>query len=470
MEPQEPLGFHSLTDEIVTDLIIEGTVPNWLSGSLIRNGPAAFEIGDVGVEHWFDGLAMLHKFRFRDGEVQYRNRFLRTEAYERAQNGSFEGGFATGTTTLFDRLKRYLFDAPYDNTNIIAERLGGRYFALTETPRWVAFDPESLATRGYVQYEGPEPSGNLACAHMRRSSKTGEMVNFEIEFGRTSQYHVYSMTAPTERDHICSVPVSEPAYMHSFAMTPSYVVLTEFPFVVNPLDLLRPGKQGPFIENFEWKPDRGTRFIIIDRNRGEVVGEPRTGGFFGFHHANAYEEDNELVIDLETVPDALAIDTLYLDRLRAGELDVFAGRMERFRVHPGRSGETTIERELLSDGTALPTVSPARWCQAHRYIYAQGTEQPMAEWPREIRKIDTETGAVTVFSDGENNLSEPIFVPRRTGETEDEGVVLSVMLDVSDERSWLVVLDGESFTELARARIPHAIPFDFHGRFFSELD
>jgi beta-carotene 15,15'-monooxygenase len=52
---------------------------------------------------------------------------------------------------------------------------------------------------------------------------------------------------------------------------------------------------------------------------------------------------------------------------------------------------------------------------------------------------------------------------------EDEGVVLSVALDTEAEHSWLLVLDGESFTERARAAIPHAIPFDFHGRFFPEL-
>ncbi|SIR83047.1 beta-carotene 15,15'-monooxygenase [Haladaptatus litoreus] len=480
----ETLGFHSLTDEIAEELPVSGTVPDWLSGSLVRNGPGAFEFGDVGVEHWFDGLAMLHKFTFEDGGVTYRNRFLHTEAYESARNGAVKSGFATGTTTLFERIKGFLLDAPYDNVNIIAERIGRRYLALTETPRRVEFDPETLATKNHVQYDGPEPAGNFACAHLNRDPETGEMVNFEIEFGRTSKYHVHSMPSARERDHICSISVSEPAYMHSFALTPNYVVLTEFPFVVNPLDLFRPGKQGPFIDQFEWKPERGTRFFVIDRASGEVVAEPRTEAFFGFHHVNAYESDSradspgeELVIDLETVPDTAAIDTLTLDRLRAGELGAFAGQLERFRVTLGDGVE--IERELLCDGTSLPTVSPAKWCRNHRYVYAQGTDQPVTEWPRELVKIDTETGAVTSFSDGENRFSEPIFVPKddwsRKSETgdgrnEDEGVVLSVMLDVSAETSFLVVVDGKSFTELAKARVPHAIPFDFHGRFFSELD
>ena len=33
------------------------------------------------MRHWFDGLAMLHRFSFAGGAVSYANRFLRTKAY-----------------------------------------------------------------------------------------------------------------------------------------------------------------------------------------------------------------------------------------------------------------------------------------------------------------------------------------------------------------------------------------------------
>ncbi|WP_458210171.1 carotenoid oxygenase family protein [Haladaptatus sp. NG-SE-30] len=476
MATQYPPGFHSLTNETQSALSVDGTLPEWISGTLVRNGPGAFELGETTVDHWFDGFAMLHRFTFNDG-ITYQNRFLRTDAYAAALDGTFEGGFATGKTSFFERLKSFLFEKPYDNTNVITERVGRHYLALTETPRWVEFDPTTLQTLGDLQYDGPEPNGRLACAHMNRDIDTGSMVNFETEFGRTSSYHVYAMASPTDRDHICSAAVDEPAYMHSFALTPHYVVLTEFPFVVDPIDFLRPGNQDPFIENFEWKPERGTRFLVIDREKGHIIAEPKTDAFFGFHHVNAYEvestheTDTELVIDLETVPDTVSLDALYLDELRSGDLGVFGGRLERFQIHLDETDSATISREMLYEGgTALPTVSPARWCHEHRYVYAQGTDQPVTEWPRAILKIDTETGTVSEFSDRENHFSEPIFVPRPEGATEDDGVVLTVALDVDAERSWLVVLDGSSFTELARASLPHPIPFDFHGRFFPEVE
>jgi beta-carotene 15,15'-monooxygenase len=480
-----PLGFHSLTEEVDRELDVAGDLPDWLSGTLVRNGPGAFELGEASVDHWFDGLAMLTAFTFDDG-VRYRNRFLRTDAYEAAACGSFEAGFATGGSSLRGRLQRLLFEDPYDNTNVVAERVGETYVALTETPRWVAFDPDTLERRGHVQYDGPAPSGQLSCAHLRRDPATGTLVNVETAFGRTSRYHVHAVTGPGERDHVASIPVDEPAYMHSFALTPNYVVLTEFPFVVDPLGLLLPGDQGPFVEQFEWKPERGTRFLVVDRASGDVVADPRADAFFGFHHVNAYEggegprpsghrpeAGEELVVDLETVPSVDAIESLYLDALRAGELDALAGRLERFRVD--LDAGTVQRRELYDGGTALPTVPPERWTRPYRYAYAQGTDRPVSDWPRTLVKVDVEAGTATTFEDGGTFLSEPIFVPRADGAgadgdvPADRGVVLAVALDREAERSDLLVLDGETMTERARAPLPHAVPFDFHGRFFPAL-
>jgi beta-carotene 15,15'-monooxygenase len=462
------LGFHSLGTETEAKLPVEGDLPTWLSGSLIRNGPGSFAVGDETVDHWFDGLAMLHRFTFDGGSVRYKNRFLRTDAYDAARTGEFEGGFATGNSTLRERLWNLLFADAYDNTNIIVERFSDDFFALTESPRWVRVDPETLGTKGDVRYEGPAPSGGLACAHLRYDPERGVYVNFETEFGRTNYYHVYEMETPQRRTHVASVETDRPSYMHSFALTPNYVVLTEFPFDVNPLSFLKPGRQGAFVENFRWRPEAGTTVHVIDRGGDGVVGRAKADAVFGFHHVNAFETEDGIVFDLETLPDASAVKKLDLSALRAGELKALAGRLDRYLVSDPE-GETEVKRKRrLSEGTGLPTVSPAVWLEKHRYVYAQGTDQPMTEWPRSIRKVDTETGEETEFSDG-NGCSEPIFVPRPDGTAEEDGVVLTVVLDDVSKRSVLVVLDGETLEEVARATVPHPIPFDFHGRFFPGL-
>jgi beta,beta-carotene 9',10'-dioxygenase len=305
-------------------------------------------------------------------------------------------------------------------------------------------------------------------------------VNVETEFGSTSQYHVHAVTANGERRHIGSVSTDEPAYMHSFALTPHYVVLTAFPLRLDPLQFFRPGRQDPFIEQFEWKPGRGTRIVVLDRTTGNVVADTTTAPVFGFHHVNAFEPagGSEIVFDLETVPDAGSIDSLYLDSLRQGELDTLAGRIERFRVDLGdrsgtgryRTAEATVNRDpVYGDGCGLPTVSPARWCRRHRYVYAMSMEQPVTEWAHAVLKLDVESGAVTTAAPGGDYFGEPLFVPAPDGEAEDDGVVLTVALDTEANRSRLVVLDGETFSERARVTLPHAAPFDFHGRYFPEI-
>src|ERR1700720_3752697 len=83
--PLHAAGFLSLDAEVVLESIpTEGRFPDWLSGSLVRNGPAKFEAGHDLFNHHFDGFAMLHRFEFRNGEVSYRNRFLRSRSFEYA--------------------------------------------------------------------------------------------------------------------------------------------------------------------------------------------------------------------------------------------------------------------------------------------------------------------------------------------------------------------------------------------------
>ncbi len=463
------LGFHSLTGEREAVLSVEGSLPAWLSGSLIRNGPGAFELGDASVDHWFDGLSLLRRFTL-DGAadaVSYRDRFLRSDAYDRARQGSFSGGFATGGAGLLSRLWGLFVADPYDNANVLVERVGEDYLAMTETPRRVRVDPTTLDTLGHAQYDGPAPTGQIACAHVSRDSD-GTVVNVETEFGRQSQYHVFEASAPDERRHVASVPVDEPAYLHDFVATPSYVVLVEFPFVVNPLDVLRPGTAG-FVDWFRWEPARGTRVRVIARDAGEEVARPTAPPVFGFHHANAYEADDELVLDVETVPDATAVAELDLSALRAGALDALGGRIDRYRVDPDAG---TVDVERLYDGaTALPTVSPAVEGRRHRYVYAQHADQPVDDWPREVAKLDVDRRRVETFrTDTDAYLSEPVFVPRPDGETEDDGVLLTVSLDPVAERSALLVLDAATLDRRARAPLPAALPFDFHGRWFPELD
>src|SRR5438046_9530429 len=79
--PNHAAGFQTLDREVSIDrLPVQGELPSWLRGSLIRTGPARFEANGRSLNHWFDGQAMLHRFSFADGAVGYANRELDTRA------------------------------------------------------------------------------------------------------------------------------------------------------------------------------------------------------------------------------------------------------------------------------------------------------------------------------------------------------------------------------------------------------
>ena len=151
-------GFRSLTTERDEySPTVEGTIPDWLSGTLLRNGPGRFEVDGERVNHWFDGLAMLRRYAFENGEVSYSNRFLRTKAYEDAMDGELTGQFGTDTRSNRQRLRDLVTSLgppkPTDNANVHVARIDGEFVALTESPRRVAFDPETLETRGEFTFE-----------------------------------------------------------------------------------------------------------------------------------------------------------------------------------------------------------------------------------------------------------------------------------------------------------------------------
>ena len=138
-------------------------MPAWLAGTLLRTGPAKFEVGEQRMRHWFDGLAMLHSFTFGGGTVAYANRFLETKAYEAAKGG--EIGFSEFATdpcrSLFKRAFTMFKPQLTDNGNVNLVRLGERHVAMTETPIPVEFDARTLTAAG-VAWGVP---GELTTAH-----------------------------------------------------------------------------------------------------------------------------------------------------------------------------------------------------------------------------------------------------------------------------------------------------------------
>lgn len=453
-------GLESLEDETRVDsLPLRGELPAWLTGSLIRTGPAKWEVGERTMNHWFDGYAMLHRFGIADGRVSYANKFLQSKAYRAAEETGeiVYSEFATDPCrSLFGRVFSIFSPKLSDNANVNLTKLGERFISMTETPIPVQFDAETLETAG-VAYDVP---GLLTTAHPHLNRADGGMVNYAAKVGPRNSYRFFHLGPDADKpDVLATLPVREPAYMHSFGLTERHFVLAEFPYVVNPIKIPLSGR--PYIENYEWKPELGTRFTLIDRKTGESTGPFRTDPFFGFHHVNAYEEDGTVVADICTFPDAGLVQDLYLERLRAGK-SIAEPEVRRFRIDPA-AGAVSHER-LTDEGFDLPRINYGR-CNERPYRYAWGVGTGESGWLDRIVRADVSDGSTTVWAERDQYPGEPVFVARPGAEDEDDGVLLSVVLDAAKGNSYMLVLDARNLDELARAEAPHHIPFGFHGQF-----
>ena len=191
------LGFSTLDDEVTVDeLPLSGELPAWLGGSLLRTGPAKFEVGQQRMRHWFDGLAMLHRFTVGHGRVSYGNRFLESRSYKAArdQGRIAFGEFATDPCrSLFKRVQTlFSSDALPDNANVNLVKLGERFIAMTETPLPVQFDGRTLETAGVRPYRTP---GQLTTAHPHMQRENGAMLNYAAKLGPRSSYRFFEVGA-----------------------------------------------------------------------------------------------------------------------------------------------------------------------------------------------------------------------------------------------------------------------------------
>ena len=456
------VGFETQTGETAGQALPWiGTPPAWLSGDLLRTGPAKFEAGAEPYRHWFDGLAMLHRFALSPRDVRYTNRFLRSDAYAAAtdQHRARRSEFATNSDASYlNRVRSAFAGHTTDNANVnLADYGDDEFVALTEVPKPIRFDRQTLATQQAFAWQDDLKS-HVTTAHPHYDFRRRLIYNCDILFHQPSLYRFTRMAfGSAERQVVADIPVQQPAYMHSFGMSENHLVLVEFPFITNPIRLLLSGR--PFIETYRWRPERGLSFTVVAKDTGAIVKNAATDACFGFHIINSFERDDAVVIDLIAYEDAAIVNSFYLDRLRAGGGPA-TGTLTRFTIPLGQG---SVEREILADATLELPAFDYRGLAGHPYRYLWSAGQVADGFMNRLQKFDLCAGTARFWSQPGCYPGEPIFVPVPNAEAQDQGVILSIVLDAAQQRSFLLVLDAATLSEQARAWTSHVIPFGFHG-------
>ncbi|KAK1998411.1 carotenoid cleavage dioxygenase 1 [Colletotrichum falcatum] len=384
----------------------------------------------------------------------------------------------------------------------------------TDSAPMLEIDPATLEPVGVARQDRlhPDLSGPLSCAHAQRDPVTGDMYNFNLALAVSSTYRVFRTSASTGRTDVLatiSAPAAKPAYIHSFFLTRSFVVLC-----IPSSHLACAGMAVPWHRNIldaivPFDPANRCRWYFVDRRhaRGLVASFETPAGFF-FHTTNAFEEPApapadgllDVVCELAAYQNLDILHNLYYDVLlnRNGAANAFWSDKDRFKTgyaslqrykfrlpDPSRkdtaptttaSAAAAAEPELILSIPAphageLPTINPAYLTRRHRYVYSLA-DRGLSTLFDAIVKTDADTREALVWEcPRAHTPGEPIFVPRPAPDggddapplAEDDGVLLSVVLDGTAQRSYLLCLDARSMTELGRADCDFAVGLGFHG-------
>jgi all-trans-8'-apo-beta-carotenal 15,15'-oxygenase len=460
--------FDTLADEhSYTVDELDGQLPAGLVGTLYRNGPGKNEVGGKPYAHLFDGDGLLSQFAFDGKRVHYRNRFVRTTHYlaERAADkpvlrnyGQQRPGGPLGNA----------FRVPANVANTSVQYHAGSLLALYEGGRPWELDPDSLETLGEYDYDGQLKSSYTYSAHPTWDPTTRELYNFGIQYGRVTKLRTYRIDTRGKLHHLHAINLPFATLNHDCALTSKYMV-----FVIDPLVLRVPRFLlgiASLDKSLRFDSSKATQVILAPRDGGK----PRIAEcepFFHYHINNAFDDGEDVVLDLVRYPD---YDNIHrgLRQARHSGFDDVATRLCRMRVSP--AGSVTTD-ELLQRGCEFPQHDWRLTSSPHRYTYLAGHSSSTAapDDPFDgIIKIDHQSGDATVHTLGSGQVAgEPIFVPRNAESAEDDGWLLSLVYSATEHRSRLVVLDARDVESepVAVAHLRHHVPLGFHGTFTSRV-
>ncbi|GMY22436.1 carotenoid 9,10(9',10')-cleavage dioxygenase 1 isoform X1 [Fagus crenata] len=499
----------------ITDLLVKGHLPDCLNGEFVRVGPNP-KFSPVAGYHWFDGDGMIHGLRIKDGNATYVSRYVRTSRIKQEEFfggakfmkiGDLKGlfgllmvnmqmlrgklkvldvsyGTGTGTSLCMGllpiksphiRMQALTICLPYPaNTALVYHH--GKLLALSEADKPYALkvlEDGDLQTLGMLDYDNR--LAHSFTAHPKVDPFTGEM--FTFGYSHTPPYITYRVIS---KDGVMHDPVpitiSDPIMMHDFAITENYAIFMDLPLYFRPKEMVKENKL-----IFTFDATKKSRFGVLPRYaKNELqIRWFELPNCFIFHNANAWEEEDEVVLitcRLEN-PDLDMVNGLVKEKLENFSNELYE---MRFNMKTGLASQ----KKLSVSAVDFPRVNESYTGRRQRYVY--GTILDSIAKVTGIIKFDLhaepETGK-TKLEVGGNVLgiydlgpgrfgSEAVFVPRVPGITseEDDGYLIFFVHDENTGKSAINVIDAKTMSAdpVAVVEMPHRVPYGFHAFFVTE--
>lgn len=439
--------------------VVEGIIPDDIDGVYLRNTENQVH-EPLGRHHPFDGDGMIHQIDFGGGRASYRNRWVRTRGFEAEQHAGegLWGGLMDGP----DVSKRRGFGAhgglkDTASTDVVVH--GGRAvstFYQCGEAYWL--DPETLEQHGVASWA---PLDGVS-AHCKVDERTGELLFFN--YAKHAPYMHYGEVNKDGRlTNYIPVPLPGPRLPHDMAFSERFAILNDFP-VFWDARLLERGVHAVRLHS-----GLPSRFAVIPR--GGATSEIRwfeAAPTYVLHFLNAYEDGDELILDgyfqenptpppLEGAPDGYGPLMGFLDE------HSFRSKLHRWRFNlaNGATREERLDDRILEFGTFNQRYAG----RPYRYAYST-TTKPGWFLFNGIVKHDLKTGhsCSLTFPDG-CYASEAPFAPRIGAVDEDDGYLVSFLIDERSGTSECVLIDAKRLEDgpVVRIRLPHKLCSGTHA-------
>ncbi|KAL2836560.1 carotenoid oxygenase [Aspergillus pseudoustus] len=365
--------------------------------------------------------------------------------------------------------------------------------AKTDNSNYKKVDPETLEPLGIANQISlhPDLNGPLSASHAKSDPDTGDMYNYNLSFAPEPTYRVFRVSATTGETTILATFPGTPTYIHSFFLSGDHVIICTWNAHLSPEGFAKGSYMGALKE---FDPLLPAKWYVVDRKQGRgLVATYESDAFFCFHTINAWVEQSpddstkkDIVAECVSFENTDAMKKLYYELLLSSSTDPEArpapsvsnnggkmqSRISRYRLpdipfthvsnfEPALRA-TLISTSLHTLSPELPTLNPLYVTRSHRYTYAI-IDRGLSTFFDGITKFDSTAQETLIWSAHAQSPGEPIFVPNPQGAQEDDGVLLSVVLDGLSGNSYLLVLDARTLSEVGRASVDGVVAFGFHG-------
>ena len=453
--PLFPPGFNSPTrfDADVYDCEVWGQIPSDIRGTFYRM-QCDFDYRPPKNE-WltgFNGDGHISRFRFHDGSVDFKGRFIRTARLmaERKERKRLFGVYRNPYT---DDPSVAHINRSAANTHTYWH--GGKLFVLKEDSLPYYVDPHTLETLGDWNFHGKYTAQTMS-AHPKIDPVTGEMIayGYEAKGILTKDIAVYTINPAGRVTKEVWLTSPYLGIIHDIAITQKHVVI---PVIARTSSLERLKSGEPM---WEWDGSLPTMVGILPRD-----GEAKDVRWFKgpsrntLHFLNATDRGNKVTMELPT---------------SSGERD--ASQIRRWTFDLDSKSDAFQEEVVSTTPGFLPRMDDRYLSLDYRYAYissrvAAAGADAKAPPAQVVQRLDVQTGEIKQCAiEGKVALQESCFVPRANSKNEGDGYVMTIASNFDTMSSDMIITDAQHLEDgvIATVKLPFRLRSGTHTNWYPQ--